>query len=196
MHKIIRKLWEQKLTLTKWANDHGFSQSYCSMVIHGKRGIRGSKKSEEIISSLKNEGFWVKPDEQTTTGGGRRMGNAYDICQERYDAMLPPWYEGCDEEEDVKNTQEEMMDIYLDTLECLAGMELENLTVYASFGVGENTAYNFRVTVFGKHKNKNKNSRSFMFYDWQSQDSVRFMAKTVISAISHDDFLAVKKLIF
>ncbi len=62
VHPTIRKLWERKLTLAKWAKANGFLAPYCSMVIHGKRGTRGFGKSEDIINALKAGGFWVEPE--------------------------------------------------------------------------------------------------------------------------------------
>lgn len=70
MHPIIRKIWERKLTLSRWAKANGFSSAYCSMVIHGKRGVRGFGQSEDIINALKACGFWVEPEKRS---GGNKM---------------------------------------------------------------------------------------------------------------------------
>lgn len=61
MHPIVVKMRKQKITLNRWAKAHGFNQSYCSMVISGKRGILEFGKALEIIDALKIGGFWIEP---------------------------------------------------------------------------------------------------------------------------------------
>lgn len=119
------------------------------------------------------------------------MASNYEICQARYDAMLPPGYEDLDNDEGGKVeevSQEELLEVYMEVLERLAGFELNNIQVQASIGIGRKASYGFQILVFAE----DNNNRSFTAYDWQNLDAIKKTVGLVLDAISHDDFKIVE----
>ena len=57
MNEICRNIWDQDLTIDKWAKLNGFSPRYTYDVIQGKRGAWGAGTAKRIIAALVNQGL-------------------------------------------------------------------------------------------------------------------------------------------
>ena len=57
MCDIVRRMWEDKMTVKLWVEKHGFNQHYCYSVIYGKCGKLNVGKAKEINEQLTKDGY-------------------------------------------------------------------------------------------------------------------------------------------